>query len=44
MPENLYQCIRCGGLFDSHGKGTVRCPFCAMICDEVTSRVKEIRD
>jgi len=36
-----YKCSRCSGIFASDGDLTVRCPFCAMICDEVKCRVGE---
>ena len=39
--EEGYKCSRCGGMFASHGDYIVRCPFCAMICDEIKCRVVE---
>lgn len=37
--ELAYKCSRCGGMFGSHGEQVVRCPFCAMICDEMKCRM-----
>ncbi|WP_198003954.1 hypothetical protein [Thermosinus carboxydivorans] len=44
QPDNAevgYKCSRCGGMFASSGEHIVRCPFCAMICDEAACRVVE---
>ncbi len=37
--EQGYKCSRCGGIFEAYGEDTIRCPFCAMLCDEVKCRV-----
>jgi len=37
--EAGYKCSRCGGMFASHDESTVRCPYCAMLCDETACRV-----
>lgn len=37
--EISYKCSRCGGMFARHDEDVVRCPYCAMICDETTCRV-----
>lgn len=43
QPDNTekgFKCSRCGGMFGDHGvEAAVKCPFCAMICDETTCRV-----
>lgn len=39
--EEGYKCSRCGGMFNSHGDYTIRCPFCSMLCDEIKCRVAE---
>jgi uncharacterized C2H2 Zn-finger protein len=39
--ESNYKCSRCGGMFGSQNENIVRCPFCAMICDEIKCRVME---
>jgi len=37
--ENGYKCSRCGGMFGSHAGEVVRCPFCGMLCEEISCRV-----
>lgn len=39
--EQSYKCSRCGGIFGSYSEETVKCPFCAMLCDEGKCRIVE---
>ncbi|VBB09421.1 Hypothetical protein LUCI_4711 [Lucifera butyrica] len=36
-----YQCSRCGGIFNGQGSPSVCCPYCAMICDEISCRLEK---
>lgn len=37
--EPGFKCSRCGGMFGSHERMIVHCPFCGMLCEETSCRV-----